>query len=72
MKKEHNFVYAVRNISTGEIINKRKGNPFFISLNQAKKLKEIKENEYLNKNKDKYEVVFFELKEVGQDVKRIS
>lgn len=65
MLKEYNFVYAVRNVNTGEIINKRKGNPFFISLNQAKTLKEIKENEYWNKNKDKYEVVYFELKEIG-------
>lgn len=67
MLKEYNFVYAVRNINTGEIINKRKGNPFFISLNQAKKLKEIKENEYWNKNNDKYEVVYFGLREIGSD-----
>ncbi len=65
MPKEYNFVYVVRNINTGEIINKRKGNPFFISLTQAKKLKEIKESEYWNKNNDKYEVVYFELKEIG-------
>ncbi len=65
MLKEYNCVYAVRNINTGEIINKRQGNPFFISPNQAKKLKEIKDNEYWNKNEDKYEVVCFELKEIG-------
>lgn len=63
--KKYGLVYAVRNINTGEIINKRKGNPFFVSLNQAEKLKEIKENGYQNGNKDKYEVVYFELKEVG-------
>ncbi len=66
MSKEYNYVYAVRNINTGEIINKRKGNPFFISLNQAKKLKEIKENEYWNKNNDKYEIVKFILQEVQE------
>ena len=39
--KEYGFVYAIRNKNTGDIINKRKGNPFFISRYQAEKLKEI-------------------------------
>lgn len=63
--KEYNFVYAVRNKNTGEIINKRKGNPFFISKTQANKLKEIENEYYCNKEKGlEFEVVNFKLVEV--------
>ena len=64
--REYDFVYAVRNINTKEIVNKRKGNPFFISRYQAEQLKEIKEKEYWNKNNEKYEVVCFKLQEISQ------
>lgn len=63
--KEYNFVYAVRNKNTGEIINKRKGNPFFISKYQAEQLKEIKNNYIWNKEKGlEFEIVSFKLEEV--------
>lgn len=63
--KEYSFVYAVRNKNTGEIINKRKGNPFFISRTQAEKLKEIENDNWWNKDKKmEFEVVSFKLMEV--------
>lgn len=63
--KEYNFIYAVRNKNTGEIINKRKGNPFFISKTQANKLKEYENEHWWNKEKgQEFEVVNFKLVEV--------
>lgn len=59
--KEYSFVYAVRNKNTGEIIKKRKGNPFFISRYQAEKLKEYENANWRNKE---FEVVSFKLVEV--------
>lgn len=63
--KEYNFVYAVRNKNTGEIINKRKGNPFFISKYQAEQLKEYENNNWWNKEKrQEFEIVNYKLVEV--------
>ena len=63
--KECSFIYAVRNKKTGQIINKRKGNPFFISRYQAEQLKEIKNNYIWNQEKGlEFEVVSFKLEEV--------
>lgn len=63
--KEYCFVYAVRNKNTGDIINKRKGNPFFISRVQAEKLKEYENENWWNQEKgQKFELVRFKLVEV--------
>ena len=63
--KEYCFVYAVRNKNTGDIINKRKGNPFFISRVRAEKLKEYENENWWNKEKgQEFEVVSFKLEEV--------
>lgn len=63
--REYSFVYAVRNKNTGEIINKRKGNPFFVSKTQAEKLKEIENDNWWDKEKGRtYEVVSFKLEEI--------
>lgn len=63
--KEYCFVYAVRNKNTGDIINKRKGNPFFISRVQAEKLKEYENENWWNQEKgQKFELVSFKLVEV--------
>lgn len=65
--KEYNFIYAVRNKNTGEIINKRNGNPFFVSKTQANKLKEFKNEYWWNKEKGlEFEVVNFKLVEVKE------
>ncbi len=63
--KEYSFVYAVRNKNTGEMINKRKGNPFFVSRVQAEKLKEYENENWWNKEKgQEFEIVNFKLVEV--------
>ena len=63
--KEYSFVYAVRNKNTGEIIKKRKGNPFFVSRVQAEKLKEYENENWWNKEKgQEFEIVNFKLVEV--------
>lgn len=63
--KEYSFVYAVRNKNTGEMINKRKGNPFFTSRYQAERLKEFENDNWWNKEKgQEFEVVSFKLVEV--------
>ena len=63
--KQYSLVYAVRNKNTGEIINKRKGNPFFVSRVQAEKLKEIENDNWWSKEKgQEFEVVSFKLVEV--------
>lgn len=63
--KEYSFVYAVRNKNTGEMINKRKGNPFFVSKYQANFLKETENIYPFNKERGiEFEVVSFKLEEV--------
>ncbi len=59
--QHYDFVYAVRNIKTKEMINKRKGNPFFVSVYQARQAIGITNKS--DWNKGNYEVVKFRLEE---------
>ena len=66
--KQIDIVYAVRDKDTGKFINKRQGNPFFVSKYQAEQCKKFYEYPYYDKNKkNNVELVTFELKEVNND-----
>lgn len=57
------MIYAVRDLKENKLLNKRKGNPIFISKIQAQKLKEC----YISMGweEERLKIISFELLEVG-------
>lgn len=64
--KEYNFLYAVRNENTRELISKRNGNPFYVSKHQVEQAKKFEESYRWNKG-EKFKVVTFKIEEVGDE-----
>lgn len=64
--KEYNFLYAVRDENNKKLINKRNGNPFYVSKYHAEQARIFEENYRWNKDK-KFKVVTFKIEEVGDE-----